>query len=221
MRTARLLQFPALFTPSDEQAMRRLQEHTDEQAFTQLVDRWRDPLHRLCLRMLGDPHRGEDLAQDALTRIYVRRADYRPNQKFSTWLWRIALNLCYDELRRRTRAPAPLEPRFAESDDPGPPDAVCPQPPPDVAVLQEEAGALVRQALQELPADYRAVVVLRHYENLKLREIAEVLDIPEGTVKSRMAEAMARLAQLLRPLVDQAPGPSLPFAPARTRRMPS
>src|ERR1051325_1904955 len=103
MRSAPFASLRSLFAISDEQAMWRVQSHDDDGAFAQLVRRWEGPIQRLCTRMTGDPHRGEDLAQETFTRVFAKRKDYQPSGKFSTWLWRIALNLCYDELRRRRR----------------------------------------------------------------------------------------------------------------------
>ena len=90
----------SLFGASDEQMMWRVKLHDDPQAFARLVSRWERPIQRLCARMTGDAHRAEDLAQTAFVRVFARRADWEPAGRFSTFLWRIALNLCYDELRR-------------------------------------------------------------------------------------------------------------------------
>jgi RNA polymerase sigma-70 factor (ECF subfamily) len=198
MRTPRLARFSSVFAVSDEQAMWRVQTGDDERAFAQLVRRWEGPIRRLCARMLGDTHRGEDVAQEAFARVFARRKDYQPSARFSTWLWRIALNLCYDELRRRKR-------RGEESlDDAGAAlleevaGSIESMPAPDEALAAREEGEQVRRAMQRLPEVYRGVLVLRHYEGLKFREIADVLDLPEGTVKSRMAEGLAQLARWLK-----------------------
>ena len=182
----------SLFSISDEQAMWRVQMQDDAEAFATLVERWEGPIQNLCTRMLGDAHRGEDLAQDAFARVFARRKDYEPRGKFSTFLWRVALNLCYDELRRRERRRETAF-EFDEQQD----DCASQELPPDVLLAQEEATASVRNALMKISETYRSVLVLRHYEDLKFREIAEVLDIPEGTVKSRMAEGLSQLARLL------------------------
>src|SRR5215475_7942910 len=94
---------PSLFSITDEQAMWRVKMDDDPQAFAQLVRRWERPIQSLCARMTGDAHRSEDLAQEAFVRIFARRKDYEVSGKFSTFLWRVALNLCYDELRKITR----------------------------------------------------------------------------------------------------------------------
>ncbi len=182
---------------TDEQAMWRVQRHDDAQAFAQLVSRWEGPIQRLCTRMLGDPHRGEDLTQDTFARLFARRKEYQNTGRFSTFIWRIAVNLCYDELRRRKRRPeSPLDDeRIEEGEDL--PALSALEPAPDVALLQRERGEIVREAVLQLSEAYRCVVILRHYESLKFREIAEVLGIPEGTVKSRMAEALTQLHRSL------------------------
>lgn len=184
-----------LFDPTDEQLMWRLRHEADSAAFDQLVHRWREPVRRLCFRMVGDHHRAEDLVQESFVRIFAKRADYRPDGRFSTFLWRVALNQCHDELRRRSRR---RESSFDDED--GSPGVVSldeVEPSPSDHMENGECAASVRSALQRLPEHYRAVVILRHYEGLKLREIADVLEVPEGTVKSRMAEALDRLALLL------------------------
>ncbi|PWU18399.1 MAG: RNA polymerase sigma factor SigW [Verrucomicrobia bacterium] len=198
----------ALFAVSDEQAMRRVQMHDDERAFAHLVKKWQGPVRRLCIRMLGDEHRGEDLAQESFARVFAQRKHYRPDGKFGTWLWRIALNLCYDELRRRQRwKQVSLD--STDSETLGLLESFAePQIAPDQALVNQERAELVRRALLSLPEIYRAVLVLRHYENLKFREIAAVLGLPEGTVKSRMAEALTQMSQLLKPKVAaEPPGP--------------
>ena len=73
--------------------------HDDHRAFAQLVARWEQPIRRLCARLTGDWERGEDLKQETFVRLFAKRKDYQPTGRFSTYLWRIALNLCHDELR--------------------------------------------------------------------------------------------------------------------------
>jgi RNA polymerase sigma-70 factor (ECF subfamily) len=193
-----------LFVENNDRAMLRVQETADDVAFARLMRRWEPPIQRLCVRMLGDTHRAEDLSQEVFTRVFARHREYRPSGKFSTWIWRIALNLCYDELRRRQRRPEePLDPDPDDEHSGWAREPVSPEAPPDAAAAHGDQAALVRAALLRLPESYRSVVVLRHYEDLKFREIAEVLGIPEGTVKSRMAEAMLLLTRWLTPALQQ------------------
>jgi RNA polymerase sigma-70 factor (ECF subfamily) len=188
----------ALLTPSDEQIMWRVQMHDDAEAFAELIRRWQGPMQGLCARMTGDLHRAQDLAQEAFARLFTRRKAYRADGKFSTYLWRIAINLCYDELRRARRRPDRPTAAAAEAPTSEVEQLSTDVPSPDEHLAKQELGEAVRQAVMNLPEHYRSIVVLRHYENLKFREIAEVLDLPEGTVKTRMTEALNELGRMLR-----------------------
>jgi RNA polymerase sigma-70 factor (ECF subfamily) len=184
-----------LFSASDEQAMWRVKMEDDPQAFDQLVKRWEKPIQSLCARMSGDVHRGEDLAQDTFSRVFERRKDYEPSGKFSTFLWRVALNICYDDLRRVKRR---RESAFGDEDEAETARGFSvDESSPDLRLVEEERAEMVREALRRLEEPFRTVVILRHYEGLKFREIAEVLEIPEGTVKSRMVEALSQLNRFL------------------------
>lgn len=184
---------------TDEEAMCQVRTHDDHHEFERLVARWEQPIRRLCVRMTGDIHRGEDLKQETFVRLFEKRKDYQPSAKFSTFLWRIALNLCYDELRQQNRRREFLVAESESQAERAAPEAVAETPGPDARAVAAEEGELVRNALLRLPDIYRAVLVLRHYEDMKLAKIAEVLEIPEGTVNSRMAEALARLSRILEP----------------------
>jgi RNA polymerase sigma-70 factor (ECF subfamily) len=190
----------AVFRATDEQMMRRVKLQDDAQAFARLMARWEGPIQRLCARMTGDAHRAEDLTQAVFVRVFARRSDWEPRGRFSTFLWRIALNLCHDELRKTNRRGECSFEALAEAGAGGLELLAAEEPPPDVQAEARERGELVRRAVLKLAPHYRAVVALRHYEQLKFHEIAAVLDIPEGTVKSRMAEALTQLGRLLKPL---------------------
>lgn len=172
--------------------MWRVQTANDHEAFALLVERYELKIRSLCHRMTGDGSAAEDLAQETFKRLFERRKDYNPARKFGPYVWRIGVNVCYDELRRRTRR---AETNFEDLSD-----VLVELHAPDTGKLVEvsEEGRLVRQALLQLPEIYRAVLILRHYEGLKLREIAEALEVPEGTVNSRMAEALTRMTDLLK-----------------------
>jgi RNA polymerase sigma-70 factor (ECF subfamily) len=188
-----------LFETTDEQTMWRVKTQNDHFAFARLVERWEDPIRNLCMRMTGDPHRGEDLKQETFGRVFEKRNDYQPSGRFSTWLWRIALNVCYDEIRkvnrRREFVPESESNETSSLLDDQPTD----DPVPDERMIEQEESELVRNAVLQLPEMYRTVLVLRHYEDLPFAKIAEILEIPQGTVSSRMAEALAKLARILEP----------------------
>lgn len=198
MSATALQSLKALFAPTDEQLMWRVQTTGDSGAFGELVRRWETPIQRLCARLTGDDHRAEDLAQEIFTRIFAHRAGFKHGSKFSTYLWRVALNHTYSDLRRpHHRRETTLDPA-GDADAPGPFEALADEAPlPDEALTRRETSDAVRQALGRLPEEYRSILVLRHYESLKFREIAEVLDLPEGTVKTRTTEALNAMARLL------------------------
>lgn len=198
---------------NDEQAMWRVQHAEDHGAFAQLVQRWERPIQRLCARMLGDPHRGEDLAQETFARVFAQRHHFQAGHRFSTWLWRIAINLCQDELRRRQRRPESPWRDGVDSEgegsgngeaqgvggdgEPGKTAFLGVGAAPDEVLVSREQAQWVRQGLDSLPEIYRTVLILRHYEGFKFAEIADILGIAEGTVKSRMVTALSRLRQIL------------------------
>lgn len=190
----------ALFQGSDEQAMWRVQNHDDGEAFALLMSRWERPIRRLCARMLQDEHKAQDLTQEAFAKIYAKRADYQHGGKFSTFLWRVAVNLCLDELRRlKRRREFSLLPDADGEEANFLEELPGTERSPEENAVAEEQALMVRRAIQHLPENYRIVVILRHYQNLKFREIAEILRVPLGTVKSRMFEALQMLQQNLAP----------------------
>jgi RNA polymerase sigma-70 factor (ECF subfamily) len=179
---------------TDEEAMARLRDDGDRPAFAQIVRRWRGRMLDLCGRMLNDRDRAEDVTQDIFARLLAKPDSYAQASRFSTFLWRVAVNACIDERRRTARRERGGWTRKDAEDGR--------QPTPLMHALNRERAVLVRAALDELPDHYRAVVILRHYAGLKFREVADVLEIPLGTVKSRMAEALDRLAEMLKPLAE-------------------
>lgn len=205
-----------LFSPApaatDEQAMWRVQTSDDPEAFAQIVGRWETPIRNLCLRMTADLHRAEDLTQETFARLFARRREWQPTARLSTYLWRIAINLCHDENRRRTRhGEVPLE---TGEDGEHPPHITVFQPTPHDDLEAGERADQVRTALQRVTEPFRTVLVLRHYEDLKFREIADVLGVPEGTVKSRMVEGLSQLTRLLQPALNDSPSANPATAPA-------
>jgi len=186
---------------SDEQAMLRVQKRNDTEAFGLLVRRWEGWTRRFCGRLSGDVHRGEDLAQEVFMQVFAHRGDYRHEGRFGAFLQRIAFNICCDEHRRRRRL---RESSLSQAGQEGSPCGVFASSAasPDNIAAGEERAEAVRRAVFELPEQYRQVVILRHYQGLRFREIAELLDLPEGTVRSRMAEALNRLGGLLRAMMD-------------------
>ena len=198
MGRALLSYISGIFALSDEEAMVRVQEDGDWRAFSLLHDRWYPRIERFCRWQLGDEHRAEDVVQEVFMRLYARRRQYRHDGPFSSYMWRLAVNGCYDELRRRQRRP---EVSLSVADDEGncgEASLEADEPSAEARFWEQERSQMIKEALQKLPEMYRSVIILRHYEGLKFREIAAVMGIPEGTVSSRMAEALNRLEEMLK-----------------------
>ena len=186
--------------------MWKVQTTADPEAFATIVHRWQGPIRNLCLRMTADTHRAEDLTQETFSRLFARRREWQPTARLSTYLWRIAINLCHDENRRRTRhGEVPLE---TGDDGEHLAHITVFHPTPHDELEAEERADQVRAALQRVTEPFRTVLVLRHYEGLKFREIADVLGVPEGTVKSRMVEGLSQLTRLMQPALNDAPSAS-------------
>jgi RNA polymerase sigma-70 factor (ECF subfamily) len=198
---------------SDEQAMRHVQASGDPRAFGQLLSRWDAPIRRLCIRMTGDEHRGEDLAQEAFARVFAHREQFDASRRFSTWLWRIAINLCHEEARRAGRRGE--VPMSIGGDEPM--QFPCPERAPPDRAQASEGAERVRLAMAKLPDSHRAVVVLREYEGLKFREISEVLGVPEGTVKWHMSEALNQLRRELKSMGPEGVMPAIPASRVKAR----
>jgi RNA polymerase sigma-70 factor, ECF subfamily len=147
-----------------------------------------DRIYALCRRMTGNEADAADATQDALIAIVRGLPRFDQRSLFSTWAYRVTSNACLDELRRRRRRPAP-----GLGDDDGP-EAGAPTVALDTTVVDRLS---LDDALARLPEDYRIAVVLRDVGDLDYAEIARVLDIPPGTVRSRIARGRAALATLL------------------------
>jgi RNA polymerase sigma-70 factor (ECF subfamily) len=164
-------------------------------ALDTLLRRHYDRLYAVCRRMTGDDADAADACQEALIAIVRGLPSFDGRSAFGTWAYRVATNACLDELRRRRRRP-----------EPGLPDGWAQTASPLDQVEASTTRLDLDEALQSLPVDYRAAVVLRDLCGLPYDEIAEVLAIPPGTVRSRIARGRHALVPLLAP--GRNPGPS-------------
>lgn len=148
--------------------------------FAALVSRYERPVFNLAFRMLGDREDARDVAQTAFLKALENLHRFDPKYRFFSWLYRIAMNEALDLIGRRGRQTELTDVHAADDDPLG--DATA-----------ADLGALVRGALGALTPEHRAVLVLRHYQDLSYEEIGAVLDLPDATVKSRLFEARERL----------------------------
>jgi RNA polymerase sigma-70 factor (ECF subfamily) len=164
----------------------------DHQAFSRLVERHYGWALGFTDRMLGARHEAEDLVQTAFLRVWRGAAQWEPNAKFSTWLYRVLHNLCMDRLRaRRTAASEPLDGEFVEALADEAPDG-------EERVLDLQRGARVRAALDRLPIRQRAALILCYYEERSQAEAAALLGVSEGALESLLSRGRTTLKQWLR-----------------------
>ncbi|HEX6989287.1 MAG TPA: sigma-70 family RNA polymerase sigma factor [Bacillota bacterium] len=173
--------------------MRRVRSG-DVSAFEPLVRRYERRVYSLALRYSGDRDDAYDLTQETFVRAFRALRSFRGDASFSTWLHRIAVNVCLDELRRRRSRPnARLDEPLATEDGEAVRQLADDDPGPQQRLEQKELGETIRQEIAALPAEYATVVILRDLQDLSYEEIAQVLDISLGTVKSRLHRGRAAL----------------------------
>jgi RNA polymerase sigma-70 factor (ECF subfamily) len=181
----------------------------DPDAFGVLFGRHRNRLWAVALRTTADPELAADGLQDAMIAAFRRAGSFRGDAQVTTWLHRIVVNACLDQLRRRaTRRTEALPEDLDETDRRSTPAGAATDP--AELHLQRDRAAVVAAALRELPADQRAAVVLVDMEGYAVAEAAALLDCPVGTIKSRCSRARAKLGVLLADLL----GPDAPAADA-------
>ena len=183
----------------DHALMARVAEG-DHRAFRQLVERHQDSVVGTVTKMLGNTSDSEDIAQMVFIRVWKHARRYKPDNKFTTYLYTIVRNLVYNESRRRTRKrTVSADQREDEHHLQYPAD---PAAQPDATLLDTELRAAIDTAIESLPENQRLAVVLRRYENLPYEEIAEVLATSVPSVKSLLFRARTTLRESLSKYMD-------------------
>jgi len=184
---------------TDLELMLRVREG-DAQSFEELLRRYRVPLVSYFYRMLRDRALAEDLAQEVFLRVYKARERYQPDARFTTWLYRIATNLALNALR--DRKPEVLLGEEENSDEERPIERfVDPKPSVEQQLVENDRERLVRQAVEALPPNQRAAVILHKYQEVDYRQIAGILKVSESAVKSLLFRAYEALRVRLEPLL--------------------
>ena len=180
---------------TDEELVARSIEG-DLEAFNQLVLRWERPIYALAYRVIGREEDARDVCQETFLRAFRAIGGFKGQAKFSSWLYRIALNLCRDWLRRERRAPLVQPP---EGRDPMDLVADLPAPlePIDEMVARREVASSVARAMAALSADQRTAIILKEYHGLTFQEIADTLGCPLSTVKTRLYQGLTVLRREL------------------------
>ena len=185
------------FSYTDEELIARFQEG-DEQAYVELVNRFRNRLMSFIYRYVNDMEQAEDIVQDALIKLYTHKHYYKNIAKFSTWIYTIAANLAKTELRKKkTRKVTYLSQMGPEERDYELPAV---EPDTDELAQSEYIENKIQAAIQKLPLHFRTVTILRDIQELSYEEISKIVDVPLGTVKSRINRARIQLQKELKDL---------------------
>lgn len=173
----------------------------DEEAFLQIVGKYKNPITNFISMMIGDYDLAVDLTQDTFLRVFRNIESYKNTYQFSTWIYKIASNLAIDELRWRRRRGITSKRSTPEpaSEDTPEPVAVDRAPKPDELCIDKEYRKLLTDAIRSLPPRYRSVFVLKEVEDMEYEKISKVLNCSVGTVKSRLHRAKGLLRKKLSP----------------------
>jgi RNA polymerase sigma-70 factor (ECF subfamily) len=158
----------------------------DSEAFSVLVERYDRAVYHLAYRMLHDVEEARDVTQEAFFKAYRSLRTFKPGAKFSTWIFSIAYHACCDRLNRRHRMSSEELPERAD-----------PSPGPEYQAIALDDARRLREAIDALPDKYRAAITLYHLQGKQYDEIAQVLGLPMGTVKTHLFRAKEQLRKLL------------------------
>lgn len=180
----------------EEDALIRAAQRGNLDAFNELALAYQNRLYNLAYRVLGDPAAASDATQEALIAAYRKLGTYRGGS-FASWLLRIVSNRCYDELRRQKRRPQMSFEDFGDVDEDAIPVLVDGADLPEEHLQRQQLTHCLQAGMASLPPDQRLVLVLSDVEGMAYAEIAATVDVPVGTVKSRLARARARMRDYL------------------------
>jgi len=165
-------------------------------AFEELVLRYEKKIYNYCYRMTNNEQDAEDLTQEVFIKVYKNLKSFRGNSHFSTWVYRIAHNICIDRYRRMKISSVSLSAGGSGEDDKEIEIASNDQS-PEEAVITREQQELLQKCITELKPQYRSAIVLRDIQNYSYEEISRIMDIPIGTVKSHISRARSALREIV------------------------
>ena len=189
------MQLATPMTWTDEELVARSRSG-DAESFNLLINRWERPIYALAYRVIGREEDARDVTQETFLRAFRGLAAFKGQAKFSSWLYRIALNLCRDWIRRKKRSPMATLPEDVEledlASDAGPAETV------EDLVSRRELSELVEAAMARLPEEQRTAIILKEYHGMTFQEIADLQGCPLSTVKTRLYQGLSVLRRELR-----------------------
>ncbi len=169
----------------------------DQEKFSELVQRYQGRLVNFLFRLLHDQADAHDLAQEVFLKVYQALDRYDPQYKFSTWLFRVAQNAAIDRIRKRRLQLVSMDRPTRDTDDDKSWEFPGDERSPYARLRNRERGGAIREAIEDLPWEYRELIVMRHFGELSYGEIAEIKGMPLGTVKNKLFRGRQMLKQTL------------------------
>ena len=186
---------------ADLALIRRVQQG-DRSAFDLLVVKYQHKIVKLIMRYVRDSSEALDVAQEAFLKAYRAAPSFRGDSAFYTWMYRIAVNTARNAMASRQRRPVEYEGGLSEGEQAVMETRLRHTDTPEASALSEEIRATVNRAVEQLPEDLRTAIILREVEGLSYEEIAEAMECPVGTVRSRIFRAREAIDRSLKPLLD-------------------
>lgn len=190
-------------TDDDQQLVKRVQ-NGDKRAFDLLVLKYQHRILGLVVRFVHDPHEAQDVTQEAFIKAYRALANFRGDSAFYTWLYRIAINTAKNYLVARNRRPPSSDVDSNDAEFYDGEHGLKDMASPERLMLRDEIDDTVQHSIKQLPEDLRRALTLREFEGLSYEDIANVMQCPVGTVRSRIFRAREAVDKALRPLLEEA-----------------
>jgi RNA polymerase sigma-70 factor (ECF subfamily) len=182
----------------DLELVRRAVDKNDQKAYAELMQRYRDSIYFMLLKMINNKDDADDLTIEAFGKAFKRLHQYTPNYAFSTWLFKIASNNCIDWIRKQKKKTFSIDnPIGTEDGDEMTIELKGDGPDPMEVVMKDQKNSIMREVVDKLKPRYRTLVELRYYKEYSYEEIAEELDLPLGTVKAQLFRAREFLLNLM------------------------
>ena len=182
----------------DLELVRRAVDNNDQKAYAELMQRYRDSIYFMLLKMINNKDDADDLTIEAFGKAFKRLHQYTPNYAFSTWLFKIASNNCIDWIRKQKKKTFSIDnPIGTDDGDEMTIELKGDGPDPMEVVMKDQKNSIMRDVVDKLKPRYRTLVELRYYKEYSYEEIAEELDLPLGTVKAQLFRAREFLLNLM------------------------